>query len=315
MAKSQKSTNIGGWKKEPDNKTDWLRAMLTFPLLEAIIALVLGLIFFQFKLKTLAELTWVLGPLLSVSRRAFEKHVENEFNPLKKLTRHVDLIQSDTSDSFKRIIQFYAQITEPDFREIKENILRNTETQLSNLAHNKRSEELDTGEYFNWLFKFLANTRPGSRIWAISMNLSIEWNQSQEEDTFLQLNLNAAARTVIVERIFVIPEDALENIVSNKYIKAQLNVNEHLIPLFVTKEHLEEVDKKLLKSLGEGIIAVDNQVVLMDIASGDGFRGIVTMNPTEIHNWHRRFKQLRVYASDIDTLRSSLSSTSSNLLH
>ena len=203
----------------------------------------------------------------------------------------------------------YAQVSESDFREIKDGIIKNTETKLSQLAHNKCSDELNTGEYFDWLFRFLQNTRPGEKIWAISMNLDIEWNESQEEETFLQLNLDAAARNVIVERIFVVPKDYIEEFITNTYVKRQLeDKSGNLHPLFVTKEHLEDVDKTLLKSLGEGIIAVDKHVVLVDIASNEGFRGIVTMNPTEIETWARRFRQLSLYASDISALSQSISS-------
>ncbi len=298
------------FKPDSKNKKDWIRIIMAFPLIEAVMALFFGLIFyFVLKNKILAELTWVLGPALSISRRSLEQHLEDQFHQLRMLTNYVDLIQSDIGDSFRRIIQLYAQVSESDFREIKDGIIKNTETKLSKLAHNKCSDELNTGEYFDWLFRFLQNTRPGEKIWAISMNLDIEWNESQEEETFLQLNLEAAARNVIVERIFVVSKDFIEEFITNTYVKRQLEDRSgNLHPLFVTKEHLEDVDKKLLRSLGEGIIAVDEHVVLVDIASNEGFRGIVTMNPTEIETWSRRFRQLHLYASDISTLLQSISS-------
>lgn len=300
------NNSIGGWKRPITPKTDWIRTITIFPLIEAILSLIFGLVFF-FILdnKVLAELTWVLGPALSISRHALEKRFEDEFAMLKNLIKYVDVIQSDIGSSFKRIIELYAQISETDFCDIKEGIICDTEDRLAKLAHDKRSDELNTGEYFNWLFRFLSNAKSGSTIWAISMNLDIEWNISQEEDTFLALNLEAAKRKVKVERIFVIPSDSIEEIISNKYVKSQIDSSgEYLIPLFVTKEHLDKVDKKLLSSLGEGIIAVDNRVVLIDTESESGFRGIVTMNQTEISDWHRRFEQLRVYASDIESLKS-----------
>ena len=300
----QKSFKINERQKE--SKSSWFKTIMTFPLLEVIISLFFGLVFnFILKNKTLAELTWVLGPALSISRRSLEQHMEDKFALLIKLTEYVDFIESDIDASFKRIVQLYAQVVEPDFQRIKDSIIKDTEVQLSKLAHNKCSGELNTGEYFDWLFRFLQNTRAGEKIWAISMNLEIEWNESQEEEKFLQLNLAAAARNVTVERIFVVPQDLLQDFVTNTYIKRQLeDQSGNLIPLFVTKEHLEKVDKRLLKELGEGIIAVDKHVVLIDIASDEGFRGIVTMNPTEIENWHTRFRQLRVYASDISNLLS-----------
>lgn len=294
---AESKSGLGGTK-------DWGKVIMTFPLIEVALALFFGLIFyFVLKNKTLAELTWILGPALSISRRALELHLENHFHQLTMLTSYVDFIQSDIGDSFRRIIQLYAQVSEADFREIKDGIIKNTEAKLARLAHNKCSDELNTGEYFDWLFRFLKNTRSGERIWAISMNLDIEWNESQEEETFLQLNLDAAARNVTVERIFVVSENSIEQFLENTYVKRQLEDESHnLIPRFVTKEHLEKVDKNLLKSLGEGIIAVDEHVVLVDIASNEGFRGIVTMNPTEIEMWSTRFRQLRVYASEFSSI-------------
>lgn len=301
MKKVKKKSAIGGWRRDNDAKVDWVRTIMAFPLIEVVIALVFGLIFyFILKNQTLAELTWILGPALSISRNAFENHMEDKFDMLSKLTNYVDF-RSNVKKEFEEMVDLYTQITEADFSEIKEDIIKESKNKLSKLAHDKRSDELNTGEYFKWLFKFLSDTKRGARIWAISMNLEIEWNKSQEEDTFLELNLEAAKRKVTVERIFVIKEKSVQELMNNIYIKSQLDATgEYFIPLFVTKEHLEEVDKKLLDSLGQGIIAVDRQVVLIDIASEDGFRGVVTMNPIEIDTWVKRYEQLRVYASDIN---------------
>lgn len=296
----------GGWKQEK-KEVDILKTILTLPFVEAIVALVVGFLFYNFfpDNRTLAELTWILGPALSISRLALEKTIESKFTPLNNIMQQFSLINHDTYNTLTRIIQLYSQITEPDFIAIKNNVIRDTESRLSKLAYDKKSDELKSGEYFDWLFKFLDNAKSGSNIWAISMNLSIEWNESQEEDTFLELNLKAAKKGVRVERIFVIKENDIEQMMNNEYIKKQIMCKDkNIIPLYVTKEHLEEVDKSLLEMLGNGIIAIDNQVVLVDIASEEGFRGIVTMNSTEIQKWRECFEQLRVYAYDAKKLSS-----------
>ena len=103
------------FKADSKNKTDWVRVIMTFPLIEVVIAFFFGLIFYYIlNKKTLAELTWVLGPALSISRRSLEQHLENQFHQLMMLTSYVDLIQSDIGDSFRRIIQLYAQVSESD---------------------------------------------------------------------------------------------------------------------------------------------------------------------------------------------------------
>ncbi len=297
-----KNNKSGGWKLYSKKETNKFKLVLTLPFVEAIVSLVVGFIFYFLfpDNRALAELTWILGPALSISRLALEKSIESDFEPLNDITRQLDLINQDDCDIITRVIKLYSQISEPDFSEIKNNIIRDAESKLSKLAYDKKSDILKSGEYFDWLFRFLSNAKSGSNIWAISMNLSIEWNKSQEEDTFLALNLQAAKKGVKVERVFVINENDLDEIKNNEYIKKQiLCKSKNLVPLYVTKEHLEKVDKSLLKELGDGIIAIDNQVVLIDVASDEGTRGIVTMNLTEIQKWRERFQQLRVYAYDL----------------
>ena len=127
-----KNNNTGGWNRPISPKIDWVRTITIFPLIEAVLSLIFGLIFFfVLNNQVLAELTWVLGPALSISRHALERRFEDEFSMLKNLIKYVDVIQSDIGSSFKRIIELYAQISETDFCDIKEGIISDTEDRLS----------------------------------------------------------------------------------------------------------------------------------------------------------------------------------------
>lgn len=288
-----------GWIPASGDNRSRLEAVAQAPFIEAAIGLVFGLLFFFLKQRTLAQLTWLLGPALSFSRYALLERLRGELRAIDQLVTYVDLLQKSTVDDITRLIQLYVSIPEPELRVLKDSALRDCETRMAKLSAEKRSDELDTGEYFNWLFPFLESAKPGSRIWAISMMLTIEWETSQEEDDFLALNLDAASRKVLVERIFVVPEGSAAEFRANKYIKAQLDAaNDYLHPLYVTREYLARRDPRLLEQLGEGIIAVDSRVVLVDISSPQGFRGVVTMNADDIRLWERRFNNLRVYARD-----------------
>jgi hypothetical protein len=127
--------------------------------------------------------------------------------------------------------------------------------------------------------------------------LQIEWDESPAERTFIRDNLDAAARGVFVERIFVVPRSEIPKLSSNQAIKAQLDgAGKFLNPMVVEREYLEGHDPQLLKQLGDGLLAVDMRVVLIDVLSPEGIRGYVTMNQPEIARLRRMFENLRVHA-------------------
>ena len=161
--------------------------------------------------------------------------------------------------------------------------------------------KLATGDYYNWLLPILESAASGSHIWAISMMLDAEWDDSPAEQTFLRLNIEAAKRGVFVERIFVVSRSDIPKLSSNLAIKTQLdNADKFLRPLLVEREYLETHDPQLLKQVGDGLIAFDARVALIDASSPQGsIRGYVTMNQAEISRLRRMYDNLRVHARNL----------------
>ncbi len=171
------------------------------------------------------------------------------------------------------------------------------------LAQQKTSDELPTSHYYKWLLPMLESALAGSEVWAISMMLDCEWDDSPAEERFLALNIEASRRGVTVERIFVIKREHLARIARNKGVKAHLdNASSTLKPLVVERETLESREPRLLEEIGDGLIAFDRRVALIDVSSSHGIRGHVTMNQAEVARLRQIFDSLHVHARDLGTV-------------
>jgi hypothetical protein len=300
MKKNKRAKDVysSAWQnKPPQNHPSRIESLAATPWIETFFAVIVGLIFLAVGKRELAELTWVIGVALSFTRYAFSKKLEEEMLPLHKLTSVMDLQRQMSVSQFQEMIRIYLEITEPEFRRVKDTIITEAIERLSELAQQKTSDQLATGDYYNWLLPIIQSTLHGSSMWAVSMMLSIEWDDSPAEQSFLRLNLDAAQRGVFVERIFVVPQSVIPNLYSIKAIREQLdNAGDYLKPLVVEREFLEAHDPQLLKQLGDGLIAFDSRVALIDTLTPEGIRGYVTMNPGRITRLRRMFENLRVHA-------------------
>lgn len=272
-------------------------AVAKAPWIEAALSITLGFVLLALGKRQVAELTWIVGVALSFSRYAYERKLQEEMRRVHRLAEVVDLQQQVPSGQFQSIVTKYLEITEPEFRSIKDAYIGECVEKLSNLAQLRTSGELSTGDYFNWLFPVMQGVTKGSNVWAVSMMLDIEWEESATEDTFLELNLAAAEKEAVVERIFVVRQDEVSTLLSNPYIKGQFDAaGDFLVPLVVEREFLERHDPTLLTRLGDGLIGVDRRVVLVDISSPEGYRGYVVMEYGEIRRLRKLYDNLRVYA-------------------
>lgn len=282
---------------QPRSKVDTLDQLARLPWIEAIVSGFLGIIFLVWVGLDLAEITWIVGALLSLTRYALVTKFEAELLPVRTMSQVLDLQRKLPSDEFQELVRKYLEITEPEFSSVKESVVSECLNRLDKLAREKTSEVLETGDYFNWLFPALEAANEGDEIWAISMMMDIEWEESQPEETFLELNLAAADRGVAVERIFVVRREQYGTLLSNKYIKGQYDhIGTHLHLLVAEREYLERRDPRLLEALGDGLIGVNDRVVLVDVSAPEGFRGYVTMNTAEILRRRRLYNNLRVNA-------------------
>jgi len=282
---------------------NWWEEVATTPWIEAIILAVTGFVLLAFDKLILAELAWILGVALSFTRYAIittlTKSNEEVFKALK--------INNEIlfEEKLIELVNNYLKITEPEFKKLKESMIIKTNESISKMAQLKKSQQIPTGSYYDWLLSYIKSTKAGSNIWAISMMLEVEWIDSVEEIEFLKQNMAAADRGVKLERIFVVNEADLPDLLSNKGIKAHYeNTSISIHPKVAIKEILKKRDPNLLEDLGDGLIAFDRRVVLIDVVTPGGMRGIMTMERNEIDRLRNMFDSLTTLAYDLNEVDS-----------
>jgi hypothetical protein len=269
-------------------------------LLELIVGVVLGLFLLILNYKDLAAITWIIAGFQSLGRFEYSRQLAEELAPVKKLAEIVDLRKKCSVDDIRNILDLYVQITDDNFERVKIAAVREASIKLSRLAFQKRSDTLATGEYYNWLLAIIKDTQPGSEIWAVSMMLSCEWDDTAPENHFLDYNLDAAKRGVTIRRVFVVPEAMIVDLPNCRPVAAQIDPANKIDALLVAREYLEEKEKQLLANLGDGLIAFDQRVILIDEHSKDGTaRGYVTINPGEIATRRYFFESLLPHAEKL----------------
>ncbi|MEU4517352.1 hypothetical protein AB0F52_01385 [Amycolatopsis sp. NPDC024027] len=287
-------SNAGYSKRSP--------TIRSWPWLEAAIALVVGLVMFLINKKDLAQVTWTIGAFQSFGRLAYSRLLASELEPIRKMAEVVDLNATSDLDNIRNLSRLYTNITEPEFNEVKELVVQNAIARLQKLANEKTSDDLASGEYYAWLLPRIEQVGRGEEIWAVSMMLDSEWDDSPSEQRFLESNINAAKRGAVVNRIFVVSEQAIPGLRENKGIRAHLvrTRGGGLNGFIVHREFLQLRDPGLLRQLGEGLIAFGARVAVIDATSSEGLiRGRVTMNPTEIAALRRMFDALRSHANEL----------------
>jgi hypothetical protein len=291
-----------------DNSPSKWESLAATPFVEAAISIAIGFFFVLLDRRQLAEITWVVGAALSFTRFAFSKKLEQELASVDRLAKIVDFQLEVPTEQFQALFRTYLQITEPEFVKVKHTIVTDALEGLTRLAHDKRSEELATSDYYNWLLPILESTSHGSSVWAVSMMFAAEWDDSPAESEFLRLTLDAVERGVSIERVFVAPKADIASMSRNPAVRAQLEkAGAFMKPLIAEREVLESRDPRLLKRLGDGMIGFDNRVAMVDVFSSDGqVRGYVTMNDGEISRLRLDFERLKVHAKRLnEVLRES----------
>ena len=268
---------------------------------EGVIGVLLGVVLYLLEIKDLAGVSILLGPALSISRYLITRQVREEMAEVHTLAAVVDLQRAFDAEQLRDMLRAYLEITEDEFRPVKKALLQEVTLSLRKLATQNVSDELTTGAYYKWLLPMLEAAGKGNEIWAVSMMLDVEWIDSPYEEKFLQLNLDAAKKGCVVERIFVIDRAKVTEALSNKGFAAHIaNAGDYLRPLLVFRDDVAKTDPQLLKALGDGVIAFDRRVALIDLSSPEGMRGYVTMSSVDIDHWRSLFEQLRVHGRPLD---------------
>lgn len=158
-----------------------------------------------------------------------------------------------------------------------------------------RTEDLDSGKFYKILDKYFTETNSGSKMWIISTMMENEWNESPAERKFIQSNFDATDRGVELKRIFIFNKKDAKKVAPNPYIKRYLASNK-IITLFVDLELLVSKYPKLLDTIKNGWIGIDDSALLVDLPSDGSSRGYVTLNKLEIKNAKKCFDELEKIA-------------------
>jgi hypothetical protein len=285
------------------------RGAIHLPWLESAVAFGIGsLLYFPLHNTDLGKLTWAFGAIFAAGRFAAEARLEKALEPVTKLADVTDLTQNTDVDELRNLQITYLKITEPEFKAVKDLIIGDSRDALLRLAQDKTSGALSAGEYYIWLLPILEQTKPGSKVRALSVMMDSEWDDSPVERRFLELSIAAAERGVEIVRVFVIDEKKVGDALKNKAVRVQTKEEgpARFRGMLVGRNYLKKADPALFGRLGDGFICFDERVALIDIASPDGqARGQVTMSGPDIARLVRLHDQLIIHSTELSTSQAS----------
>ena len=162
------------------------------------------------------------------------------------------------------------------------------------LDKNKRSKNLNSGEFYRAINKYFKKLNKDSYLWAASTMLEDEWTEEPQEMKFRIINLDAANRGVKIERIFIFSKKRIKEFKSNKTLKIYMQSN--INTMFVDYDEILEKDPKLLKVVGAGWDGIDKETLIADIEDETNGRGYISKNTKEVLNAYNSFQELKKYA-------------------
>lgn len=264
-----------------------------------------ALLFFALKLTDIGQVTWIVGALLVYHRYVLVAGTRVSIAPLRRdieqlerktdsLAAHVDLnISSTESTRLREAVDTYFRIVEPELEWHKNEAVQDLRSNLQTMSQQKRSRTMYRAEYYDWLLPRIEATQPNSQIWAVSRMMNCEWDDSPEEESFLKANLDAASRGVQVTRIFLC-ELGVWNDAKEQLAPVQEQLRHSIKVYFGDVSSIRNRDAGILPAIGDGLIAFDKRVLLIDEHSEDGSaRGYISVNQNEIDRMWQAFCNLR----------------------
>lgn len=156
-----------------------------------------------------------------------------------------------------------------------------------------KTENLDSGNYYNKLLNTMKTTNENDCFWAVSRGVANEWNDDPFEREFMEETMNCIQRKVKTERIFIIKKNEENNLLSNKFIEKQINANSKYLKVFLIYE--EELDSRVLNKIENGFLALNKEMIFMDLEDNVA-RGYLTLNSNRIEELSSIFDELKKQA-------------------
>jgi hypothetical protein len=282
----------------PTKKNGEDRWDLMWPWIEPAVAAVVGIIlYFPLQRKDLAEVTWILGLLLSFGNLATSRRLKEELNVARKLSEVVDLSTRCNLQEIHKILNLYISITETEFHSLKDDILEDCVSRLRRIAYDKEID-VGSGEYHLWLRDMLRTTSKNEQITAVSVMTESAWVEISSEKQYLDENIAAVKRGVKIDRIFISSKDKLRDPKHRQVLYAHMeNFNEGMTAYVVWQEDLAIQDPALIGEIGAGFVQFGERVALIDTSvPPQEARGNVTMKPAQLKKCRRLFERLKLHA-------------------
>ena len=162
------------------------------------------------------------------------------------------------------------------------------------LDKNKRTKNLELGEFYKAINKYFKGLNKESYLWCASTMLKDEWTEEPQEMKFRVINLEAANRGVKIERIFIFKKDKIKEFKNNKTLKIYMQSN--ITTMFVDYNEILEKNQKLLKIVGAGWDGIDKNTLIVDLPEEHKQRGYISKNTKEIIEAYNCFQELKKYA-------------------
>ncbi|GHT57570.1 hypothetical protein FACS18945_2220 [Bacteroidia bacterium] len=143
-------------------------------------------------------------------------------------------------------------------------------------------------DFYSSMHKSYADCVAGDRIWAIEMPRSDIWNDSEEEQRFIQDNIDAAERGVEITRVFVINAEDAEKFVINANLRRFANYPK--INNFIVKQ--SDLPTEVLQHFSSGLGGINKTFLMLDLPESESARGYMTFDIKEIEQYRKYFDEL-----------------------
>ncbi len=177
-----------------------------------------------------------------------------------------------------------------------QNLKKKVLDSFAKLKKNKVMSEIEEDVYYVYLFSLLKKSK--SRVWAASISDPLEWTDTNEEQLFLDLNIEASDRKIPVERIFIIKENSITDFLKIKPIQRQIIQSDESEYYFTYYAYHKDIPGALVRDIASGFLAFDELVVAKDVFSDKEIRGILETESLARHN--KIFTKLRQYTHPLD---------------
>ena len=172
-------------------------------------------------------------------------------------------------------------------------------TGVDSVSKYEYQEHLAQNDFERFTSEFVVNrSNKGDEIWAISMMFEGEW-ESDEGINFKNGQIEAASRGVIINRIFVMSQEEQNKLHKDEILMNLHSSHQNINGFIVNKDDLKMQNPDLLKNIGDGWTAFNDELLILDDASSAKSRGILITHGNKLSAFRKDFETLLTLATPI----------------